>query len=254
MKIYKIYVITNILNGKKYVGYTSFSLRERFSSHKRASNSGSKQHIHHSMKKYGYDNFIIEPIYSSLFKEHIRVMERHFIRQYDTFKNGYNMTYGGEGVFGLKLSECHKKKLKESTKGIVPWAKGKGGSDETKILGRCMVGNKNPMFGKRHSKEAKEKMSLKKKNYIPWNKSKRYKRGTPSWNSGLKYSCVDKKVLNEIKTIWGLLPYICGVGVVQKNGKKLTYMRAFSKKYSSMFNLSSNGLYIIIKNEKWKYA
>ena len=43
-----------------------------------------------------------------------------------------NMTWGGEGVSGIKLSDETKLKMSESHKGIIPWNKGKNFSKETR--------------------------------------------------------------------------------------------------------------------------
>lgn len=101
MSIYSVYKITNIINNKVYIGFTSKSIDNRFNTHISRINN-SNQAIHYAMAKYGVNNFIIESIYESLNKEHTKnVMESHFITEYQSHVDnghGYNMSYGGDGV------------------------------------------------------------------------------------------------------------------------------------------------------------
>lgn len=65
----------------------------------------------------------------------------------------------------------------------VPWNKGKNYSEiysneEAKRIQKIQsdhsIGSHNPMFGRRHSKQAKQKMAIAKNGYIPWNTGKKY--------------------------------------------------------------------------------
>lgn len=101
MFVYSIYKITNIINNKVYIGFTSKSINNRFNTHiGRITNP--KTALHYAMAKYGINNFIIEAIYQSLDKEHTKnVMEGYFIIESQSHVDngyGYNMSYGGDGV------------------------------------------------------------------------------------------------------------------------------------------------------------
>ena len=43
-------------------------------------------------------------------------MESYFIKEYDSFKNGYNLTLGGEGTLGRPTTDVTKNKISEALK------------------------------------------------------------------------------------------------------------------------------------------
>jgi len=115
MNIYSIYKATNKTNGKVYIGMDS-NWPKRYSEHHNELKR-SKTKFHNAIKKYGRDNFEWCLIYQSNDYEHIKSMECFFIEEYDTFKHGYNMTLGGEGIKGYIMPEEHKRKIGEANKG-----------------------------------------------------------------------------------------------------------------------------------------
>ena len=155
MIIYSIYKATNKINGKCYIGFDS-KWPHRKRSHKWASKTGDYK-FYESIRKHGWDSFEWEVIYRSKNYEHTRdIMEPYFIKEYDSFKNGYNSTLGGEGTAGFFLTDEHKRKISDSHKGkkMAPF------SDEAKKnMSLAKLGDKHPMYGKNHSEETKAKMS-----------------------------------------------------------------------------------------------
>jgi len=110
MNIYSIYKVTNKINNKIYIGFDS-QWPKRMISHfyKFRSNKAKHSALHLAIKKYGWDNFKWEVIYQSKEKDHtLKEMEPLFIKEFQSFKNGYNLTEGGEGTFGKKQSEKNK--------------------------------------------------------------------------------------------------------------------------------------------------
>jgi group I intron endonuclease len=109
--IYSIYKITNTVNNKIYIGFTSKSVDNRFNDHINRINKP-EQAIHYAMAKYGINNFIIESIYQSLDKQHTKnVMEGYFIKEYQShvdLGHGYNMSDGGDGVVNPSKTTRHK--------------------------------------------------------------------------------------------------------------------------------------------------
>lgn len=93
-----IYKITNILNGKMYIGKTLHSIQKRFQEHIKDSQKVryDKRPLYDAMNKYGIENFelaLVENAEAELLDER----EKYWIEYYDTYKNGYNATLGGEG-------------------------------------------------------------------------------------------------------------------------------------------------------------
>lgn len=97
-KIYGIiYVIINLINGKKYVGQTTRTVEERFREHAKADSFIGK-----AIRKYGEENFkgeVLEKCYSA---EELNAAEIKWIKELDCkAPNGYNLTGGGAGVVNL---------------------------------------------------------------------------------------------------------------------------------------------------------
>jgi group I intron endonuclease len=115
-KEYIIYKITNLINGKIYIGVTSRpDIRSRFIEHISGSNwSGRKSILHIAISKYGKDNFNIEIIEKTDSIENMFILENKYIIKYDSFYlngKGYNMTFGGEGRVNSVTTEETKKLL-----------------------------------------------------------------------------------------------------------------------------------------------
>lgn len=95
-----VYVITNIVNGKRYVGQTISSIKSRWRQHKHEAKSGSRYAIHAAIRKYGPENFTItclERINGG--KPELNFAERKHIAENQSLSPfGYNLTEGGEGV------------------------------------------------------------------------------------------------------------------------------------------------------------
>lgn len=92
-------------SGKVYIGITVTSLKERIRIHLRAVRNCSKIPFHNAIRKYKPENINWEIIdYANKWSE-LCDLEKNHIKLYDSYKNGYNLTLGGEGTFGLKHEE-----------------------------------------------------------------------------------------------------------------------------------------------------
>lgn len=128
-----IYCFTNKINNKKYIGQ-SIQLKERYNQHKRNHlNPDDKSYnssFYRAIRKYGFENFNYEILEDndSLTKEELNELEIYYINLYDSFKNGYNETQGGQtSLHFTKLSDDNifeiKKQLKNTSKKIEDIAK-----------------------------------------------------------------------------------------------------------------------------------
>ena len=97
-----IYVITNLLNGKRYVGQTN-----NFDSRIHYHMNYGKLAIGKAIKKHGKHNFIAEKIDSTFSPEKADEIETELIKRLNTIApNGYNIlptAYGNRGRKGYKV-------------------------------------------------------------------------------------------------------------------------------------------------------
>ena len=98
MKAY-IYFIINKITGERYVGQTTNFVRRK---NEHLSQLKNKTHINKKLQnawnKYGENNFIVEKIqYDNISKEELNNEEIKYIKQYNSYNNGYNLTIGGDG-------------------------------------------------------------------------------------------------------------------------------------------------------------
>lgn len=150
-KIYYIYKITNNLNNKIYIGKHTF--------HKIENNYfGSGVAINNAIKKYGKENFSKEILFICDSEIQQNEMEILFISEFNSFKKGYNMTLGGDGMNGNIVSKKTRKKISESNKKF--YLDNPLKRLEYSERAKLRKGELNPFFGKKLSKEHIEKMTL----------------------------------------------------------------------------------------------
>lgn len=94
-----IYLITNSINGKKYVGQTSRTPAIRWQGHlntARSKNFGIHP-LYRAIRKYGQENFTVEEIWKASSQEELNQKEIDFIITYKTIQKefGYNRHEGG---------------------------------------------------------------------------------------------------------------------------------------------------------------
>ena len=92
-----IYKITNLLNGKIYIGQTSRTVEARWKEHQKDSTRRTfeQRPLYRAINKYGVENFSIETIEET---DSPNERERFWIEYYGSYKNGYNATIGGDGT------------------------------------------------------------------------------------------------------------------------------------------------------------
>lgn len=136
-----VYVHTNKINGKKYVGQSS-NIVERWRNG--GKNYFSSIKFFRAIQKYGWENFTHEILYENLNKEAANKIERDLIRKYDSINNGYNIQEGGY----TSLTQNSLDKMSKSLK--------QGYLDHPER--RQKISEK--LIGRKNSEETKRKKSL----------------------------------------------------------------------------------------------
>lgn len=156
-----IYVITNTLNGKKYVGKTTKNLEHRWKEHLTTARSRRSYPLYRAMRKYGTIHFTCEVLATGLDEEEINALEVEWIAKLKTFERGlgYNLTKGGDGMSGFSHSGATREKISIRARNRNPV------SDETKKR----MGDARR--GKTHTEEARLKISAR------WDESRRDQQG-----------------------------------------------------------------------------
>jgi len=198
-----IYKHTNKINGRAYIGQTIYSLEIRLKGHLKESKNNPKYPFQRAIAKYGIENFTSEileelPLCSSLNTKQTTLDEAEIrlIKKHKTHisENGYNVAIGGNApMAGRKHSEESRKKISVSSK-IKAKDQWENFAEEKKkeICSKMseskkeylskeenynkhieqmrenglfdMKGEKNPFYGKSHSKEKKEEIVKNRKN------------------------------------------------------------------------------------------
>ena len=184
-RTYCIYIHENKINGKRYVGQTCQKPKDRWDN-----GHGYKTctYFNNAILKYGWDNFEHIIFAENLSKTEANKIEKELIEFYDTMnpQKGYNLTKGGEGVSGFKMTDEQKKKIgmaqigkeisEETRQKLREIRKGMKHSEESKEImrekhkrenlseetlekmsnsakERLAIPENNPFFGKHHTDE-----------------------------------------------------------------------------------------------------
>lgn len=145
-----IYLATNTVNGKAYVGKTAHSLGKRKGQHRRDAWRTTSV-FHKAIVKYGFEAFEWCELYLSddedaLFRAEIAIIEA-------TKAAGvvlYNMSTGGEGPSGYERPAEHRKALSDSRTGM------KFSAEHCANIGKSKMGCKMPAW----TPERRAKMEL----------------------------------------------------------------------------------------------
>jgi group I intron endonuclease len=137
---YCIYKHTNKINKKVYIGQTCQKLKDRWKNGKGYKTSTK---FYNAILKHGWENFEHEILKENLTNEEANYWEQYYIKEYDSYKNGYNGTIGGNNA---PKTEEHKQKISQSNIGK-----------------HNHNGKLNPMYGKKLSNETKNKIREKQK-------------------------------------------------------------------------------------------
>jgi len=128
-----IYKITNLVNGKIYIGQTKRDINIRMADHVKRN----KYYVQRSLNKYGLESFAVSIIDEADTKRAIDEKEIHWIKFYNCRSpRGYNCTKGGDGNDNPRSAETREK------------------------VRLANLGEKHPFYGKHHSVESNQKRRL----------------------------------------------------------------------------------------------
>lgn len=189
----------------------------------KAKNIQPRMNSHKKTNRFKNHSFTYEILFQSEDHQSIEEAEKYYILWMDTYNNGLNKTKDGTGnhnsikftTFGKKFSEESKKKISENH-----WSK---------------RGYKSWSLGKHHTEETKFKISQKKLGKISFKK-------------------YDENQVRAFLNLYKTRPIIKQANVVQANGRKLPYDRAFVKQYAMDYNIQPAAAYKILKRKTlvWK--
>jgi group I intron endonuclease len=134
----EIYVITNEVTRKCYVGQTVRSIALRFREHLIGRQDKNNLYIDRSIKKHGITNFSVCAIQEAFSREELDALEIQYIKEFETLApQGYNLTEGGSGSSGWKHSAETRRRMSDSQKrsyanGVNPGRLGKKHTEATK--------------------------------------------------------------------------------------------------------------------------
>jgi len=189
-----IYRISNMVNGKIYIGKTSDTFYCRYKGGnwwKHTKNNFLKEDYH----KFGAEAFIVDIIEAGLDSEDLKDLEEFLINSHNSlYPNGYNkVTYSGRKAI---LSEDSRKRMSESQKALRKRVenpfKGKKHTEESKKL----ISEKVKQAGYRHTEEHKAMMSKRMSgvNHYGFGKSP-----SPEARQKMRNSHLGKKLTEEQK-------------------------------------------------------
>ena len=179
-KFMKIYLTKNLINGKGYVG-------QHVSNNEVDDYLGSGILLEKAIRKHGKANFVNGVIEFCKSEKELNEREEYWILKLNTLNpTGYNISASGygngtrgvepwnKGKTGIYSEETIQKMIKPLKE---HWSKGHPRSEECKRkigeANKSLIGEKNGMYGRKHSTESRKKMSENMKGRIPWNKGKK---------------------------------------------------------------------------------
>jgi group I intron endonuclease len=209
-----IYLTSNKINGKKYIGMCKQSHEKYY--------LGSGKLLKLSIKKYGKENFERTILQECETFEELSEAERYWINHYKAVEdlNFYNLTSGGFGGNSDYVKEYWSHLNKEERKLCRNWCV------------KPMVGENNPMFGKKHTEKTKLLIGSKSVNRN-WNKPNHYGSKNPNAKkvliecNGIKeeYDCLKDFFSNNSDIPYSTLKSIARTGNFSKKYKlRITYV------------------------------
>jgi len=177
---YSVYMHTNRVNGKRYIGITHTDPVKRWKNGRGYSNN---EYFARAIAKYSWDGFAHEIIKSGMKKNEAEFLEVELIAKHKTLdiNYGYNIRPGGDSgchsdrskrkmsenhadvsgnknpMFGKEFTDEHKQKIGEKSRGRY------FSPESRRKISSATSGKRNPMYGKTHTLEIRKRLSESKK-------------------------------------------------------------------------------------------
>jgi len=159
-----IYITKNLINNKIYIGQHKSSKYD-------SKYYGSGYALRSAIKKYGLSNFDNHIICMVKNKREADIMEKVYIRIFNSCKRGvgYNIADGGQG--GYLMGNKSDKEKQAIYQKMINTRKEKGiGVGKNNPMYNSGVEGRHPLYGTHRSKETKSRISNSLKGHTPWNK------------------------------------------------------------------------------------
>jgi group I intron endonuclease len=141
-----IYKITNLVNGKVYIGQTvQKNPKARWYDHCAKARKGINKPLPNAINKYGVDKFSWEVIDSTTGLEALNKLEKHYVEKYNSINEGYNIREAGNNKLHNSTS-IEKMQVSQTAAHARRRAEGRDGG-WTRIDGGAMLGKKHPRKG-----------------------------------------------------------------------------------------------------------
>lgn len=105
MNNYTIYMHTNLINGKKYIGQTKQDPKRRWGANGKGYQGNPK--FWNAIEKYGWNNFEHKILFTNLSSKEADEIEKNLIQVFDTIQNGYNIKLGGKNFSSEEVANLN---------------------------------------------------------------------------------------------------------------------------------------------------
>jgi group I intron endonuclease len=186
-----IYLVTNTINGKQYIGQTTQNLAQRWAQHMRESR---RLHLplYTAIRKYGAKSFIVSVLDTAISQTDLNQKEKDFIEAYHTCDRsfGYNLHEGGnkpplmnpETAIKVGLANLGKKRTGQALANIQAACKKAGPKMRASRMGHTTSPETREKIGAahkgmKHTPESIEKIKLARAKQAPikWSAESRAK-------------------------------------------------------------------------------
>lgn len=257
-----VYRLVNRINGKSYIGRT-MDIKKRMCEHRavvrKATGKTLERPIVKAFLEFGIDAFDFEILYESepfedkkLLDHHLDEKEIFYIEKYNTVEEGYNLTKGGKGAFGLgermskEWTEERRKQYSERMKG-----------ENNPNFGKKFIGIKRPkLLGRKFSEERKKKISeaLKGKGHAQKDETKRKisetMRGVPKSEEHRK-NAAEAKIGKKVPSKWKPILQYSDEGVFIKEWQNIREPQTIYN--SRHLGMCAKGKFRTIAGYIWRY-